>query len=85
MILLIVWVTYIETDILICNLAEKKKELTEAETTLERLEENYSNLKFINYKMDISDQLEENGAPPLECEKLISSSINLYIQLMMNN
>ncbi len=53
-------------DITDC-LAEKKKEIAEAEDMLDQLEENYSNVRFNGYKMDISDQLEETGASPFEC------------------
>ena len=49
---------------------EKKDEITEADSTLKQLEENYSNIRYIGLKMDISDQLEECGAPPLECNFL---------------
>jgi len=53
-------------DITDC-IAEKKKEIAEAEDMLDQLEENYSNVRFNGYKMDISDQLEETGAAPFEC------------------
>ena len=53
-------------DITDC-IAEKKNEIAEAEDTLDQLEENYSNIRFNRYKMDVSDQLEETGAEPFDC------------------
>jgi len=55
-------------------LGEKKDEVTEADHTLKQLENNYSNIRFTTLKMDISDQLEEHGASPLDCKFLTFDS-----------
>lgn len=59
-------------------LGEKKSEVTEADNTLKQLEDNYSSIRYTRFKMDISDQLEENGAPPLECKDLFLKEFLLF-------
>jgi hypothetical protein len=50
-------------------LGEKNGEIEEGENVLRQLEENYANIRFTRYQLDISDQLEENGGQPIECKE----------------